>query len=437
MYAYEAKIRRPILQKTADFERNGRLVHVIFAQQFDRGLVDRVSDTADRVRTLGRIERPRSQSNRDADGDRRSQRPGSFLSGLLSHKRAMLYFTQASTRTFLSFQAACQILGITCNEIRDPSLSSEVKGEHPMDSIRMFSTYFDLIIMRSREPELAERSAYLMNELAAHSERTVPILNAGSGADEHPTQALLDLYTLRRIFEFPDARGGSDETRFLRLREKYLRQSKVDLRRGIDGKSIAFVGDVGRGRTVRSLAQLLTLYRGITMHFVAPEHPVLQLQPDLRHFLQSHGIQINEHSDVNEVLGDVDALYMTRIQREHDTPDLARFLASIPLDEFRRRYCLDLDKLDRMREYAAVLHPFPRYGWDKKADRVPSEIEIPFEIDTDPRAKYFEQAENGMWLRAALIAYLFNADELVREEYDRLCPPELQTYNRAVLGRTS
>lgn len=437
MYAYEAKIRRPILQKIANFERNGRLVHILFAQQFDRALVDRLSDTADRIRALGRMERPRSPSSRESEGDRRSLRPGSFLSGLLSHKRAMLYFTQASTRTFLSFQAACQILGITCNEIRDPSLSSEVKGEHPMDSIRMFSTYFDLIIMRSREPELAERSAYLMNELAAHSERTVPILNAGSGADEHPTQALLDIYTLRRIFEFPDARGGSDENRFTRLREKYLRQKNVDLRRGIEGKSIAFVGDIGRGRTVRSLAQLLSLYKGIKMHFVSPEHPVLNLQPDLRRFLQNQEIEIHEHSDINEILEEVDALYMTRIQREHDTPTLSKFLADIPLDAFRRRFCLDSEKVDRMREYAAILHPFPRYGWDKKGERVPPEIEIPFEVDTDSRARYFDQAENGMWVRAALIAYIFNADETIREEYDRLCPPELQTYNRAVLGKSS
>ena len=114
-----------------------------------------------------------------------------FLINLLHHKRAMLYFTQPSTRTFLSFMAACQILGITCNEVRDPSTSSETKGETRFDSIRMFSSYFDLIVMRSPIARLAEACAYLMNDLSAHGQRSVPIINAGSGADQHPTQALL------------------------------------------------------------------------------------------------------------------------------------------------------------------------------------------------------------------------------------------------------
>lgn len=433
MYAYENKIRRPILQKTADLERNGRLSHIIFAQQFNRNLLDRICDTTDRIRTLARIERPRAQSQ-GTFNDVESHQPRSFLSGLLSNKRAMLYFSQASTRTFLSFQAACQLLGITCNEIRDPSLSSEVKGEHMMDSIRMFSTYFDILIMRTKVPELAERSAYLMNEMESVREKLVPIINGGSGADEHPTQALLDVYTLGRIFRFADERGNSDDTRFFRLRDKYQRKDGFELQRGIDGKSIAFVGDIGRGRTVRSLAQLLGLFRNIKMHFVAPEHSVLQLQPDLRHFFQERRIEIYEHSDLNEVIDKVDAVYMTRIQREHDSGDVADFLSNIDISDFRHRFCLDEEKVERMRDYAAILHPFPRYGWDRKRGRVPEEIEIPFEIDTNHRAKYFQQAENGMWARAALIAYLFDADSFIQEEYDRLYPPELQTYNRAVLS---
>ena len=430
MYNYEGRLNRPILEKVADFERNGRPIHVVFAQQFDRGTVERICDTADRIRALSRIERPRTEHSH-ADS-RRTHRPGPFLSGLLSNKRAMLYFTQASTRTFLSFQAACQILGMTWNDVRDPGLSSEVKGEHPMDSLRMFSTYFDMVIIRSKQPELSERSAYLMNELMSQRQRQVPIINAGSGADEHPTQALLDIYTLRRIFNFTDSRGDSpDDTRFIRLRDKY-RQNSVNLEKGLDGKSIAFVGDIGRGRTVRSLAQLLSLYDDIELHFIAPKHHVLQLQSDLRRFLEQQGIKVFEHDDMNEIIEDVDALYMTRIQREHDTGDVAQFLKDIPIDQFRNRYCLDLEKVSRMREYAAILHPFPRYGWTN--DSVPPEIEIPFEIDNDPRALYVEQAENGMWSRAALISFLFNADVAIQEEYERLYPHTQQTYNRAVLG---
>src|SRR5436190_14223921 len=111
-----------------------------------------------------------------------------FLGDLLRHKRAMLYFTQASTRTFLSFLAACQILGMSCNEIRDPSVSSDAKGESPLDSIRMFSSYFDVIIMRAKYPRFAEACAYLMNDLDRMSDSDrpglhgVPIINGGSGA---------------------------------------------------------------------------------------------------------------------------------------------------------------------------------------------------------------------------------------------------------------
>ena len=129
---------------------------------------------------------------------------------LLHHKRAMLYFTQPSTRTFLSFMAACQILGITCNEVRDPTTSSETKGETRFDSIRMFSSYFDLIIMRSKLARLAETCAYLMNDLESSGNRSVPIVNAGSGADEHPTQALLDIYTLQRTFQFSHPRDSPE-----------------------------------------------------------------------------------------------------------------------------------------------------------------------------------------------------------------------------------
>ena len=163
----------------------------------------------------------------------------------------MLYFTQPSTRTFLSFMAACQILGITCNDVRDPSVSSEVKKESPMDSIRMFSSYFDLIIMRSNVSKFAECCAYQMNDLAQNSMRSVPIINGGAGSDEHPTQALLDMYTIERTFQF-DHKENSPRSRYMEMRRKYS-----DLTLGPDNKTYAFCGDLGRGRTVRSLATVL------------------------------------------------------------------------------------------------------------------------------------------------------------------------------------
>ena len=126
----------------------------------------------------------------------------------------MLYFTQPSTRTFLSFSAAAQMLGIACNEVRDASVSSEAKGESPFDSIRMFSSYFDIVIMRSVVPNFAESCAYLMNDLDLMDHRSAPIVNAGSGADEHPTQALLDVYTIKRTFQFKHPKDSSRWNRF-------------------------------------------------------------------------------------------------------------------------------------------------------------------------------------------------------------------------------
>jgi aspartate carbamoyltransferase len=330
----------------------------------------------------------------------------------------MLYFTQASTRTFLSFLTACQILGMQCGEIRDPSVSSEAKGESPLDSIRMFSAYFDVIIMRARYPRFAEACAYLMNDVDRLSDsdhpghRGVPIVNGGSGADEHPTQALLDVYTLQRVFNFESKKDSSRRTRFDDLRRKY-----PSLTRGLDHKVYCFCGDIGRGRTVRSLATLLALHEGVTMHFVYPPHAKLETSADLREFLADKGIRFAESHSLKEVIRDVDVLYMTRIQREHDTGD--------EYDAEALKECqLTTALVHEMRDYAAILHPFPRNGRDP---------EIPFEIDDDPRAMYFDQSHNGMWVRAALLAYLFNVDGEVYSEHEKVFSRR-HDYNERVLG---
>ncbi len=200
---YESRLQRPVRMKTPEFERNGRIRHVIFSGQFPVPFLEELGGIADMIRILSK-----SRAGQD------------FLINLLPHKRAMLYFTQPSTRTFLSFMAACQILGMTCNEVRDPSTSSETKGETRFDSIRMFSSYFDVIIMRSPIARLAESCAYLMNDLDASGSRSVPIVNAGSGADEHPTQALLDIYTLQRSFQFASPKDSPAANRFDELREQ-------------------------------------------------------------------------------------------------------------------------------------------------------------------------------------------------------------------------
>ncbi|MCO6047825.1 hypothetical protein NG895_28300 [Aeoliella sp. ICT_H6.2] len=389
---YEGRLNRPTKAKTPELERSGRLRHVIFSGQFSVDLLEELAGVADAIRKLSK-----HRSGQD------------FLINLLHHKRAMLYFTQPSTRTFLSFMAACQILGITCNEVRDPQTSSETKGETRFDSIRMFSSYFDLIIMRSPIARLAESCAYLMNDLERSGNRSVPIVNAGSGADQHPTQALLDIYTLQRTFNFSGPNDSEHNSRFDDLRRL---PGCENLSKGLAGKTYAFCGDIGRGRTVRSLALLLSNYPDVRLVFIAPNHPTLVMRDDLRQALAAKNVRFYEFDsfeqqlDGRPVIEALDALYMTRIQREHDTGDDAERYAALDFS----RYCLDMDLVSRMKPYAPILHPFPRdqhFG------------EIPQEIDNDPRAMYFRQARNGMWIRSALLAHLFDVDGQILRYFHR------------------
>ncbi|MEX2171452.1 MAG: hypothetical protein WD851_19190 [Pirellulales bacterium] len=380
---YETRLSRPIRMKIPEFERGDRLRHVIFSGQFSVELLEELAGIADMIRLLSK-----HRGGQD------------FLINLLHHKRAMLYFTQPSTRTFLSFMAACQILGITCNEVRDASTSSETKGETRFDSIRMFSSYFDLIIMRSPIARLAEACAYLMNDLDRSGSRSVPIVNAGSGADEHPTQALLDIYTLQRTFQFDSPEDSPMASRFDELRRF---PGNENLSRGLANKVYGFCGDIGRGRTVRSLAMLLANYENARLVFIAPDHPKLRMRDDLRERLLDRNVRIYEFESFEEsldgrpVIEQLDALYMTRIQKEHDSPEDRAGFAAIDFS----KYCLTPVLVGRMKLYAPILHPFPRdqhFG------------EIPPAIDSDPRAMYFRQARNGMWVRAALLAHLFDVD---------------------------
>lgn len=367
--AYERRLDRPTRIKLPEFQHNGRLKHVIFANQFDRSMLEHFNRLSNIVRVLAK--------------DRETQL---FLRSLLPHKRAMLYFTQASTRTFLSFTAACQLLGMSVAEIRDPSVSSEYKGESPFDSMRMFSSYFDVVIMRTPSAGFAEACAYLMNDLDTFNERNVPVVNAGSGADEHPTQALLDVYTIHRCFEFTSEHDSSRWSLFDEYRKAY-----PDLSRGMDSKVFGFCGDIRRGRTVHSLASLLANFSDVTMHFVSPVD--LGLPTALRDALLARGVKVFEHQALRDVISEVDLLYMTRIQWEHDQG--AKPGAPAPVaDDF----ILTPELARQMKPYAPILHPFPRNA------------EIPPEIDHDPRAMYFHEARNGMWVRAALLAHLFDVD---------------------------
>ena len=319
--------------------------HILSASQFDRAFLDRMYRLTNKIRQFDK-----------------SKEGLMYLQSLLAHKRAMLYFTQPSTRTFLSFQSACHILGIKNSEIRDTATSSERKGESLEDSLRTFSSYVDLIIMRSPVRGLCDRIAALLDK----TERPVPIINAGSGPDEHPTQALLDVYTLERSFK----NNG-----------------------GIEGKIICMVGDLKRGRTVRSLSRLLTLYPQTKIIFASPQ--AFKIEDDLRQFLNSSGVKFLETEDFNDALSQSDAIYMTRIQDEYDNAagDSAKVDSSA--------FCLKSDHLKIMKPGAVIMHPLPRRN------------ELDPAIDNDPRAKYWRQERNGMWTRVALMTTLLGMDEKI------------------------
>lgn len=379
------QIDRPTPAKVQDFQRQGRLKHIIFGRQLTTTLLEKLCRSADTIRTMAK----------DPQGSAQ-------LRSLLADKRAMLYFTQPSTRTFLSFMAACQILGITCNEVRDPKTSSEVKRESRTDSIRMFSSYFDVIIMRSQIEKFAEVCAYMMNDLEEQEQRSVPIINAGAGSDEHPTQALLDMYTIYRSFDFENGSANGSANGSSRLSQ--LKRNYPDLVSGPQQKTYLFCGDISRGRTVKSLAIVLSQYPDVRMFFVSPDHDTLRLDPQLEQILKNAGVEVHQFNsldaDINgsPILSETDCFYMTRIQREHNTPDVEAELSALDLSPFR----LTTQRVQQLKSYSAILHPFPR-------DEVVGEI--PPEVDRDPRAMYFRQARNGMWARAALLVHLFDASE--------------------------
>jgi aspartate carbamoyltransferase catalytic subunit len=254
-------------------------------------------------------------------------------------------FYEPSTRTRLCFEAAMLRLGgriLSTEHAR--AFSSEIDGEQVEDTIRIVGSYCDLIVIRHHETGGAVRAA---------SVSPVPLINAGDGdGGQHPTQALLDLYTIYR-------------------------------ERPLDGLSIAFIGELDRGRTVRSLAYLLAKFERIKIFFVSP--PELQMKPDILQYLERHGVRYEVESQIDKVLGEVDVVYQTRIR-----PQRAAGLTGT------LGYAIDSSVLRQMRSDAMILHPLPRT------------VELDKTVDQDPRAMYFRQAANGLYVRMALLTMLLD-----------------------------
>lgn len=308
--------------------------------QFEHGILIKFFSLADKIKQLDTTKAGRIK-----------------LQTLLPHIRAALYFNQPSTRTFISFANACHILGIKISDIRDSGNSSEKKGESVQDTIHTLSQYTDLIIMRHKEENASSEA------VPSLSKSGVKLINAGSGKDQHPTQALLDIYTIYDTF------NGS-----------------------INGKTILIAGDIKRGRAARSLIYILKNYK-VKLILASPDE--LKAENDLIEFIkQNNKFQLELVDEIRNSLSNADVIYMTRIQDEHDSNKES---SAINFEPFKLKYS-DLDKL---KKDAVIMHPLPRRD----------EIEV--SIDKDNRAIYWQQEKNGLYIRAALITYMFGVtDEL-------------------------
>lgn len=308
------------------------LEHVVESQQFDRQLLETIFQTADQMKA-------------DLLGKRQYAKilEGNIMASL---------FYESSTRTRFSFESAMLRLGgsvITTENARE--FSSAAKGESLADSTRIMNGYADVIVMRHNEAGSAAKAA----EVSA-----IPIINAGDGAGQHPTQALLDMYTI------------------------------VDTFRGADRLKIAMVGDLRYGRTVRSLCYLLTKYDNVEIVFVSPS--VCKMENDIKAYLDKYQVDWREETDLAKEVRKVDCVYMTRIQKE-------RFHSVEDYQLAASKYILTPEMVATMKEEAIIMHPLPRVD------------EIPKEVDHAPQARYFEQAQNGLYIRMALL-YLLLKKEL-------------------------
>ena len=300
------------------------LKHFVDSRQLTPEIIFQLFSTADRVRREN------------------SERP-------LSGKILATLFYEPSTRTRLSFEAAMLRLGgsvLSTENAKD--FSSHVKGETIEDTVRVVSAYADAIVIRHYE----EGMAALASEISK-----VPIINAGDGKGQHPTQALLDVYTIWREFG------------------------------RLEGLKIAIVGDLAQGRTARSLCYILGKFTGNEIVFLSPNN--LKMKDDIKEYLDKHRVNYSERENLDEVLPLVDIVYMTRIQKERMTVD--------EYTNAKGKYIINKNNINFLKKSARILHPLPKI----------EEINLPLEIEEkDNRVAYFRQAENGLYIRMALLIHL-------------------------------
>jgi aspartate carbamoyltransferase catalytic subunit len=297
---------------------------VVSIKDFSREEIDHILKTTDEVEALTK------KSSHALDG-----------------KIMATLFFEPSTRTRLSFESAMYRLGGSCLGFAEPKVASVQKGENLADTVRVVESYADVLVIRHP----LEGAARLAAEFAS-----VPVINAGTGAEEHPTQAMLDLYTMRREL-------GK-----------------------IDGLDVALAGDLRYGRTVHSLAYALSLYN-VNLHLVSPA--TLRMRKEVLEEVSGR-IKVQETEDLSQVLPQVDVIYMTRIQKE-------RFGSLEDFEKVRGSYGLTASDLKHARPRMIVMHPLPRVD------------EIEYTVDATPHAKYFKQVWYGLLVRMSLIGLVLGA----------------------------
>lgn len=298
--------------------------HIIESQQFDLKFIYEIFKIADSF--------PKNHINKKS---------------ILKGKIMASLFYEPSTRTRFSFESAMYRLGgtvITTDNARE--FSSASKGETLEDTIRVINHYADIIILRHFDKGASEKASKVSN---------IPVVSAGDGAGQHPTQALLDLYTIKNE----------------------LGQ--------LSNIKVAFVGDLKNGRTVRSLSYLLGKYKNVRIYFISPKQ--LQIGQDIRDYLNRHKISYKEFEEFDSFLGEVDVIYQTRIQKE-------RFTTAKEYNKYKGRYILTMREVNMMKPKSIIMHPLPRVD------------EISLDVDKSPKAVYFKQAKYGVLVRMALLKYL-------------------------------
>ncbi len=320
--------------------------HVLSSDQFSPEMIEYLCGQAEDIRAIMETGKKRQ------------------LLGKLHGMSMFTVFYEPSTRTRFSFEQAGNVCGMhKCSTENAEITSSVSKGENLEDTVKTLSGYYpDVFVLRHKVKGAAKRAAEVIDE----KKKNVHIINAGDGKGEHPSQALLDFYTIWQ------AKG-----------------------RKLDNIRIMFGGDLKYGRTVRSLARVLAKYPGITMTFVAPE--ALQVAEDIRADLDTHQIPYTLESDPMKAFPEADVIYWTRLQKERIEDERTR----IELEEIERKgtYNIGSPQLSVMKPTANILHPLPRVG------------EILHEVDQDPRSWYFTQAENGLYIRIALLLELLRESE--------------------------